>query len=296
MEVLNNTMNLIYVVENKSTINEILNSQFHFSARLKTKLIKSKNVLLNGLFIDTRLTANPGDTITIILDYPEDNSNIVSKKMDLDILYEDAFLLAINKPYGIPVHPSILHFEDSLSNGVKYYFDKIGLYKKIRPINRIDLNTSGLVLFAKCEYVQECLIKQMQDKAFLKTYLALVYGTLNEKIGTIKKPIARKGNSIIERCISPIGQEAVTHYKVIKEFNDYSLLECNLETGRTHQIRVHLSSMGNPLLGDTLYGYKGSTLINRQALHSYKMEFIHPIFEKSISITSPIPNDIKKLL
>lgn len=174
-------MNLKYNVEEKMTINKILSDIFKVSTRLKNKLIKNQLVLLNGLFVDTRTIANLGDIITIILDSPEDNSNIVPTKMELDIIYEDDYFLAVNKPSGIAVHPSILHFDDSLSNGIKYYFDTIGLYKKIRPINRIDLNTSGLVLFAKNEYVQEALIRQMNSNLFDKQYLCLANGIFNDK-------------------------------------------------------------------------------------------------------------------
>lgn len=174
-------MNLKYIVEKKITINQILSEECNFSTRLKNKLIKNKCVLLNGSFEDTRTLVNVGDIITIVLDSPEDNSNIVPTKIDLDIVYEDAHLLAINKPSGISVHPSILHFSDSLSNGVRYYFDTIGLYKKIRPVNRIDLHTSGLVLFAKNEYVQECLIQQMASGLFKKQYICIVDGFLPEK-------------------------------------------------------------------------------------------------------------------
>ena len=151
------------------------------STRLKNKLIKNKCILKNGSFVDTRSIVNAKDIITIVLDYPEDNSNIVPNEMPLNIVYEDEHLLAINKPSGIAVHPSILHFDDSLSNGVRFYFDSINLKKKIRPVNRIDLNTSGLVLFAKNEYAQECLIRQMSLNLFKKTYLCLVSGHLEVK-------------------------------------------------------------------------------------------------------------------
>ena len=174
-------MNLEYKVYKEISINQILSEKFEISTRLKNKLIKNKCILRNGSFEDTRTIANQGDIITIILDSPEDNSNIVPTKMHLDIVYEDEHLLAINKPAGIAVHPSILHFDDSLSNGVRYYFDSINLHKKIRPVNRIDLNTSGLVLFAKNEFIQECLIRQMALNSFNKTYLCLVTGILVEK-------------------------------------------------------------------------------------------------------------------
>ena len=174
-------MNLNYKVEKSMTINQILSETFDISARLKNKLIKNKYVLLNGYFEDTRTVVSAGDIITLILDSPEDNSNIVPAQMNLNIVYEDTHLLAINKPAGIAVHPSILHFDNSISNGIKYYFDSIDLHKKIRPVNRIDLNTSGLVLFAKNEYVQECLIKQMASGMFEKTYICIVNGILDNK-------------------------------------------------------------------------------------------------------------------
>jgi len=288
-------MNLKYNVEAQQPINQVLNEKFKISARLRNKLIKNKCVLLNGCAVDTRTLAYIGDIITVILDLLEDNSNIVPTKMNLDIVFEDEHLLAVNKPAGIAVHPSILHFADSLSNGVRYYFDQQGLHKKIRPINRIDLNTSGLVLFAKNEYVQECLIQQMLDNTFEKTYICLVSGHFQNKQGMINLPIARRDNSIIERCISDDGQTAITHYKVLNEFDTYSLVQCRLETGRTHQIRVHMAYIGHPLLGDTLYGIN-SNIIERQALHSYKMKFIHPVFNNEIMLEAEIPLDIKKLI
>lgn len=289
-------MNLTYKVEFDIVINDILTKELNISTRLKNKLIKNKNVLLNGIFVDTRVIAHMGDIITINLSYIEDNSNIVPKKMNLDIVYEDAHLLAINKPSGIAVHPSILHFDDSLANGVKFYFDTIGLRKKIRAVNRIDLNTSGLVLFAKNEYIQECLIRQMNSSIFEKIYLAVVSGKLPKTVGTINAPIARKENSIIERHVCSNGQNAITHYEVLQEFEDYSLVKCILETGRTHQIRVHMAHIGHPLIGDSLYGIKNQNLINRQALHSYKINFIHPISKQKISLEAPLPKDIKKLI
>lgn len=162
-------------------INQVLNKEFKLSSRLKNKLVLNHLVLLNGVFVDTRTHISNGDIIDIILDYPEDNSNIVPTYIPLDIIYEDDYLLAINKPAGIAVHPSILHFDDSLSNGVKFYFDKIGLHKKIRPVTRIDLNTSGLVVFAKNEFVQELLIRQMSNNSFKKAYLCLANGIVSPK-------------------------------------------------------------------------------------------------------------------
>lgn len=286
-------MELEYLVKNNKykNINEILSLEFKISTRLKNKLIKKNMLFLNNTTCDTRAPVKVGDKLIIDFNYEEDNSNIVPNGMDLDIIYEDEWLLIVNKPSGIAIHPSILHFNNSLSNGIRFYFDKIGLKKKIRPVNRLDKDTSGLVIFAKCEYIQECLSLQMQEGILKKEYLCLVSGTINQKSGTINLPIARKEGSIMERCIDEKGKQAITHYKVIKEFKNYSLVECRLETGRTHQIRLHMASIGHPLLGDTLYG-TSSSLISRQALHSYKIKFIHPITKKEIELIAKLPQDI----
>lgn len=286
-------MEINYEIKNNTqTINSILQNELKISSRLLYKLIKLNKIELNHKPCDTRKTGNLGDTITVSFDYEEDNSNIVPTKMDLNIVFEDDWLLVVNKPAGIAIHPSVLHYSDSLCNGIRFYFDKIGLKKKIRPVNRLDLNTSGLVVFAKCEYIQECLINQMKKNQFKKEYLAVCNGIFNEKSGTINLPIARKENSIIERCISENGQTAITHYEVLKEFDNYSLVKCSLETGRTHQIRVHMSAIGHPLLGDSLYG-SISDLINRQALHCYNLQFIHPVYNNDLNFFGDLPNDFK---
>ena len=176
-----------------------------------------------------------------------------------------------------------MHFENTLSNGVRYYFDSISLHKKIRPVNRLDLNTSGIVIFAKNEYIQESLIRQMNIGNFKKEYLAICDGIFEQKKGTINKPISRKESSIIERCISENGKPSTTHYEVLEEFSEYSIVKCKLETGRTHQIRVHMASIGHSILGDSLYGNK-SFFSDGQALHCYRISFLHPITNQIINL------------
>ena len=281
-------MILKYFVEKKDedkTVNQVLNENFGLSNRLFSRLINSKRIFVNNLNIDTRKKVNINDKIEIDFNYDEDNSNIVAKQMDLDIVFEDEAMLIINKPRGMAVHPSIKHYEDSISSGVKYYFCLKGINKKIRPVNRLDLNTSGLIIFAKNEYIQECLIKQMKDKIFRKEYIAIATGILEIKEGTINAPIARKEGSIIERCIDINGKPAKTKYEVIKEIGNNSIVRCELLTGRTHQIRVHMAYIGHPLLGDTLYGEK-SDLIDGQALHCYKLTFLHPITHERVEFIS----------
>ena len=286
-------MILKYVISDTKyeNINQILKQEFHVSTRLQHKLIKNKHIYLNNKIIYTRSSVSINDIITVDLDFDEESDNIIATNMQLNIVYEDNCFLILNKPAGIAVHPSMKHYNNSIANGVKFYFEDIGLHKKIRPINRLDLNTSGLVIFAKNEYVQETLSKQMAEKMFQKYYIAIVEGIFEKKIGTINLPIARKENSIIERCISPMGQESITDYEVINEFDSLSVVKCHLQTGRTHQIRVHMSAIGHPLLGDTLYG-TSSTLISRQALHSYKISFIHPITNQNMNFTCELPDDM----
>ena len=282
------------VIDNKyENINQILKQEFNISARLMHKLIVEQHVLLNGLIADTRNFVKIDDIVRVNLDFEEESSNIIATKMNLNIVFEDDAFLILDKPAGIAVHPSILHYEDSLSNGVKFYFESKGLKRKIRPVNRLDLNTSGLIIFAKNEYVQECLIKQMQSDIFEKDYITFVQGKFDNPCGTINLPIARKDNSIIERCISSEGQDAVTEYCVLEKHDNYSVVKCTLKTGRTHQIRVHMAAIGHPMLGDTLYGIS-SPLINRQALHSFRIAFVHPISHNQIEFICDLPDDMKK--
>lgn len=303
-------MELKYIVTNEISMIKILKEKLSVSDRLYKK-IKNKYIYVNGSMFDYNSVLHSGDIITIRLDYDEDNSNIVpNKNIKLNILYEDEWLLIVDKQANIPVHPSILHYENSLSNGIKYYYDKQNIQKKIRPINRLDKDTSGVVIFAKSEYIQDNI------KINLKEYIAVVEGKLPNSSGTIDKPISRKEGSIIERCIDENGERAITHYEVfntVKTKNIFdtkisnnifesddcenlpeylSVVRCILETGKTHQIRVHLSSIGNPILGDDLYGKK-SNLISRQALHCHHINFIHPITQKKCDIVSPIPKDMK---
>ena len=288
-------MKLSYTVkQNDSYINvlDVLKNEFLLSARLITKLKQSNNIFFNEEITYTKKLVCANDVVSVLIDFVEDNSNIVATNIPLDIIYEDEYLLAINKPANMPVHPSMLHYEETLSNAVKYYFDTLNVKRKRRIVNRLDKDTSGIVIFAKNEYIQECLIKQMKTKELKKEYLAVVTGYLQKKSDTLCFPISRKEGSIIERTVNPNGDIAITHYNILKEQNNLSLVHVFLETGRTHQIRVHFSHINHPILGDTLYGTP-SPLINRQALHSYKITLLHPISKQILTLEAPIPNDMK---
>ncbi len=288
-------MRLAYVNSSKySNVKEVLKAEFSMSDRLLLKLKKLDKIYLNGNVTSVNHLVLENDLIECYLDYEEDNSNIIPTEMPLNIIYEDEAYIVVNKPAGIPVHPSMDHYTDSLSNGIAFYFNQIGLKKKIRPVNRLDKDTSGIVIFAKNEYIQECLVRQMKSKEFIKRYIAVVNGNLDNLEGTINAPIARKEGSIIERCVSETGDIAITHYKVLKRKTDFDIVECILETGRTHQIRVHFAYLGHSLLSDTLYG-TSSSLINRQALHAYKVEFTHPLSKKKVKYIATVPEDLNKL-
>lgn len=291
-------MKLTYTIQpndNFFNVKELLKLKFQISDRLLVKLKKNKKIWLNSTptFVDSRL--KPFDIVEILIDFEEKSENIIPTQMDLNIIYEDEYYIVINKPSGIAIHPSILHYTDSLANGVKFYFEQKNIKKKIRPINRLDKDTSGIVIFAKNEYIQEFLVKEMKKNTFFKEYIAVCEGIFESKIGTINLPIGRKENSIIERCVCSDGDIAITHYNVLKSLKNTSVVHVTLETGRTHQIRVHLSNIGHPILGDTLYGNPSSG-INRQALHAYKVKFIHPITGLNVEYIAIIPSDIKSII
>lgn len=284
---------LTYIVlkeDEGKKVGSLLRDKFNISSRLLNKLKMNGKILVNRTSVFSGYIVHPNDEIIVNIDF-EETDNISLEAMNLDILYEDEYLLAINKPHGIVVHPSSNHLNNTLANGVKYYLNN---KKKIRAINRLDRDTSGIVLFAKNEYIQELMIKNIKIE---KEYIALAIGKLPKEKDTLSFPIARKDGSIMERIVSEEGQIAITHYDVMRyiEEKNISLVHLILETGRTHQIRVHLAHIGNSILGDTLYGLE-TNLINRQALHAYKMTFIHPITKEEIKIVANLPEDMESLI
>lgn len=250
-------MLLKYVVGDNKNLRSILKDELNISSRLFNK-IKNKYVFVNGEHAIYYKDLHVNDVVEVDFSYDDDNYNNIVSNPDIkfEIVYEDDWMLIVNKGANLPVHPSLNHYDISLSNGIRAYFDKIGLNKTVRLVNRIDKDTTGLVLIAKCEYIQECLIKQMNDDSFIKEYIAIARGLVDSS-GVIDFPIARKDGSIIERCVDLVrGENAITNY-VRLNYNpelDISLVKCRLLTGRTHQIRVHFAYIGHPLLGDSLYG------------------------------------------
>lgn len=281
--------------DNYINLKQVLKEEFFISDRLILKLKNCKQFFLNDENVYISHSVKENDVVKVNLDFEESSDNIIPTPMKLIILYEDDALLVLNKPAGIAIHPSHSHFDNSLSNGVKSYFQEINLKRKIRPVNRLDKDTSGAVIFAKNDYIQECLARQMKNNIFKKEYIAFLDGKVENKAATITAPIARENDSIIKRCVRDDGDLAISHYEVLKYYNQFTLVKFLIETGRTHQIRVHSNYIGHPVLGDTLYG-KASSLISRQALHSYKVSFIHPITKKPLEIIAPLFEDMNLLL
>lgn len=263
-----------------------------FSVHLWRRLKNSGTTCVNGNVVIAALTKLEADDI-LTCEIPESTS-IPPIKGPLEILYEDDALLFVNKPAGQLVHPLAHSSEETLLNYAAYHLHTDTQDLIPHPVHRLDRNTTGIVMIAKLPHVQHVLSENGAPR-FHRRYLAILEGTPNPANGTINAPIGRKPSSIIERCVADTGKPAVTDYKTIAAWDDYSLVEAAPVTGRTHQIRVHFSHIGCPLAGDDLYG--GSReLIQRQALHAYIMELTHPVTRQPLRITAPVPPDFEKLL
>ncbi len=248
-----------------------------YSHSLMVLLKKTENgIRLNGIWTYVSQTLREGDLLEVTIRDEEESQNIVPREYPLDIVYEDQDFLVINKPADMPVHPSINNFENTLANALAFYYQKKGEKFVFRCINRLDRDTTGLLIVAKHPLSGAIFSEMVKNRAIHREYLAIATGCVPEE-GTIVAPIARKEESVIERCVDPLhGERAVTHYKRIAYKDGYSLVSLKLETGRTHQIRVHMKYIGHPLTGDFLYNPDYS-ICDHQALHSYRLIFSHPI-------------------
>lgn len=249
----------------------------------------------NGVWAYTKDVLQAGDVLETVFVEEEASENIVAVEMTPDIVYEDEDILVINKAADTPIHPSQGNYENSLANGVAGYFKHKGENFVFRCINRLDRDTTGLVVIAKNMLSGAVLNQAMIQREIHRTYLAVVKGELPES-GTIDFPIARKEGSTIERCVDfECGEHAVTHFQCVEKNEKYSLAKIWLETGRTHQIRVHMNAIGHPLPGDFLY-HPDFSEIGRQALHSWRLEFMHPVTGALMKFEQPLPEDMRKLL
>ena len=281
------------------SIRDFLKEELGLSSRLIRRASIEKNIFVNDEAVRTRKTVHTGDVIKVNLNRQE-SQDIVPENMDLDIVYEDTEILVVNKPPFIVVHPTKSYQSGTLSNGIIYYFQSTNQNCIVRLVSRLDMNTSGLIIIAKNQFAHMALSKEMQNNNVEKRYLAVVHGHLENEEGTIDAPIYREEEGerpSMKRVVDERGQRSITHYKVVQRLKDADLVECKLETGRTHQIRVHLSYIGNPIFGDTLYGECDDTsLISRQALHAYSLKFKSPRTMEELSLMSDLPNDITELI
>ncbi|MDA5560200.1 RluA family pseudouridine synthase [Exiguobacterium sp. MMG028] len=279
------------VVEKAIPLRDFLMQDLGISRKMLTLVKHEGQIEVNGIHRTVRHVLEPGDEVVVRFPPESPSTDMVISDRPIHILYEDETVLAVDKPAGIATIPSRLHPTDTLANAVLGYYRQIGLTSAIHVINRLDRDTSGVVLFAKYGFIHHRFSELQKANALTRSYVALVEGEVS--IQTIDAPIGRAENSIMERIVTEDGQRAVTHILDCRQFGGDSLLTIRLETGRTHQIRVHLRHIGHPLIGDSMYG--GAARMSRHALHSASAHFIHPMTGEEVMIEAPIPEDFRYL-
>lgn len=272
-------------------IKELLKEEMGYSSRFVRKTAMSQRILVNGRAVKLDYILREGDQMVLHLSAKE-TQDIEAEDIALDILYEDDALLAINKDPGMVVHPTRMHTSGTLSNAVTHHYRSRGEKTIVRLVSRLDMDTSGVILLAKNQFVHSQLSRAMQANAVEKTYLALVKGRFPATQTEIDLPIYKEEGGHHYRVVDPRGQEALTQVQVLEAREDHTLLKLRLITGRTHQIRVHLSHMGYPILGDTLYGGADADM-PRQALHATSLRFFHPVTGKPLALTAPLKEDMR---
>ena len=253
-------------------------------------------ILVDGVRVNTRFVPRAGQVLSVRLSDPERRSGIVPAPGPLDLIYEDEDLVVLNKTPGVPVHPGPGHFDDTICNFLLYYYDSVGIEADAHPVHRLDRGTSGLLAVAKHAHAQEVLKNQLHTAAFRREYLAVCRGAPFPAAGVVDAPLGPKPGSLVEQMVRPDGKPARTRYETLAVYGGRALLRLELDTGRTHQIRVHLAHLGHPLLGDFLYGAEEPDLIPRPALHSWRLALRHPITGKELLFTAPVPADMAGLL
>ena len=253
-------------------------------------------ILLDGERVFTSRRVEPGQVLTVRLSDPERRSGVVPAPGPLDIVYEDGDMLVLNKAPGVLVHPGAGHYADTIGNFLLDYYDRTGVEADFHPVHRLDKGTSGLMVAAKHPHAQEVLKNQLHTAEFRRIYLAVCLGGPAEEAGTVDAPIGMAEGSIVARAVRPDGLPARTHYRVLERRGDRALVRLELETGRTHQIRVHMAHLGCPLAGDFLYGTEDRDLIPRPALHSSELTVCQPVTGETLTFTCPLPADMARLM
>lgn len=278
-------------------VGTLLRRGLGFSATLikRVKYLED-GISLDGVRVTTRTRAEAGQCLRVRLSDSERRSEIQPAPGVLDILYEDEDLLVLNKAPGMAVHPGVGHWTDTLGSALLDYYDRCAIPADFHPVHRLDKGTSGAMVVTKHAYAQDQLRQALHSGAFRREYLAVCDGAPPTEHGTVDLPLAHAGDSVIRQEIRSDGLPAHTEYEVLQHTPSRTLVRLRLQTGRTHQIRVHMAAIGCPLTGDFLYGTEDQALISRPALHSHILSFVHPVTGEELTFTVPLPEDMKKLL
>ena len=291
--------NIDYIIDEDSAglrVEQFLRRKRYSGQNLSEIKRMPKSILVNGVHYYMRQELSTGDHLQVRICETQNSEKIPPTKLPLDIIYEDEDLLVLNKPAGMPIHPSLNNYTNSMANALAYYFQSQGKPFIFRCCNRLDRDTSGLTIVSKHLVSGSILSDMTKYREVHREYLAIARGSVTPSEGTIQAPLGRKEGTIIERTVDwEHGEDAFTHYKVVKEANGHSLVSLRLETGRTHQIRIHMKYLGYPLIGDYLYN-PDMEYMTRQALHSHHMEFTHPITGEHMSFTAPLPEDMARVM
>lgn len=291
--------NIDYIIDEDSAglrVEQFLRRKRYSGQNLSEIKRMPKSILVNGVHYYMRQELSTGDHLQVRICETQNSEKIPPTKLPLDIIYEDEDLLVLNKPAGMPIHPSLNNYTNSIANALAYYFQSQGKPFIFRCCNRLDRDTSGLTIVSKHLVSGSILSDMTKYREVHREYLAIARGSVTPSEGTIQAPLGRKEGTVIERTVDwEHGEDAVTHYKVVKEANGHSLVSLRLETGRTHQIRIHMKYLGYPLIGDYLYN-PDMEYMTRQALHSHHMEFTHPITGEHMSFTAPLPEDMARVM
>ncbi len=291
-----NLVTRIHPNENGWMLKQVIYGRLGLSRGLLRRMKAGGAVYLNGEPAYITQRGQSGDTLEI--QFADTATNLPDEDVGLDVVYEDSSLVLINKQAGMAVHPTRTYQSGTVANGLAHMWRERGYQRRVRLLHRLDRDTSGLLLVAKDPYAYQRLSQQLQNGCLQRRYLAVVEGPLPQTQGTVDQPIGRhpgsEGHSL-RRAVRADGRRAVTHFRLLQHYRDCTLVELNLETGRTHQIRVHMQWLGCPLVGDTMYE---SSLpgFGRQALHAYRMSFIHPRTQEAVIKTAPMPEDMKRWL
>lgn len=291
--------NIDYIIDEDSAglrVEQFLRRKRYSGQNLSEIKRMPKSILVNGVHYYMRQELSTGDHLQVRICETKNSEKIPPTNLPLNIIYEDEDLLVLNKPAGMPIHPSLNNYTNSMANALAYYFQSQGKPFIFRCCNRLDRDTSGLTIVSKHLVSGSILSDMTKYREVHREYLAIARGSVTPSEGTIQAPLGRKDGTIIERTVDwEHGEDAVTHYKVVKEANGHSLVSLRLETGRTHQIRIHMKYLGYPLIGDYLYN-PDMEYMTRQALHSHHMEFTHPITGEHMSFTAPLPEDMARVM